>query len=662
MTFHYKLKVFRLIMANNIIFAIILLTVGCYHCNALPSDDNPHSLSLSKLSTAKYTSSPPLLSSTYASLNVSSTSAATAARGSSITVSTTTASPMSALLPKKSQWTALSNGFTSAARPSSAQDEITVSVADRTVNPDNQPLTPLNQTKRLVPSKIRKVVKKLKKAKYWKALDQINGSDDTAEKWIPLWNTEKDSTKKGKSSKRIVCVHIAPSRQEQSKVEQFNLVRKCYSVKHIKRADTLDTSSSSYSPIIDPNQMLIRSPVMSPSASETVSPITAEEEEKATKDFTTEPAIDVIPPTNSTEPEVPPTTEKSKQPNYLNLYEYQTTNPLSSLTDSTVVEKPTQIDTPSVAANAKKTNNEKLDQSPSEYFPIVTDIVTLDNTHIQNVDVDSKTDAEVQTVAANDDAIARMNASKDLWSVKRRKKQLREMTMVSRSREVISSPSSETSPDSSSSPSSMSSSRLRKIPKLLLFKVNRPAMYSLNGYVPKPSLHRVAPTSRPAALLELSNKLMKSVREQVSKRRRRKNNNQYTYNVNNNEEEEEADEIEVSESVSSPRRRHSGGDSNGLVPRGNGNNNNNNSTSKRSKKIKKSAGPLRQWPALSHIPKTGFECSDKRIDGVYADVETGCQVWHVCQNGAHHSFLCPSGTIFNAKNGVCDWWYNTRCA
>lgn len=198
------------------------------------------------------------------------------------------------------------------------------------------------------------MVKKLKKAKYWKALDQINGSDDTAEKWIPLWNTEKDSTKKGKSSKRIVCVHIAPSRQEQSKVEQFNLVRKCYSVKHIKRADTLDTSSSSYSPIIDPNQMLIRSPVMSPSASETVSPITAEEEEKATKEFTTEPAIDVIPPTNSTEPEVPPTTEKSKQPNYLNLYEYQTTNPLSSLTDSTVVEKPTQIDTPSVAANAKK--------------------------------------------------------------------------------------------------------------------------------------------------------------------------------------------------------------------------------------------------------------------------------------------------------------------
>mgnify|MGYP007002772837 CR=1 FL=1 len=42
----------------------------------------------------------------------------------------------------------------------------------------------------------------------------------------------------------------------------------------------------------------------------------------------------------------------------------------------------------------------------------MTDIVTLDNTHIQNVDVDSKTDAEVQTVAANDDAIARMNASK----------------------------------------------------------------------------------------------------------------------------------------------------------------------------------------------------------------------------------------------------------
>lgn len=65
--------------------------------------------------------------------------------------------------------------------------------------------------------------------------------------------------------------------------------------------------------------------------------------------------------------------------------------------------------------------------------------------------------------------------------------------------------------------------------------------------------------------------------------------------------------------------------------------------------------------SLSTIPKTSFECGDKRSDGVYADEETGCQVWHICQNGQMHSFLCPIGTVFNSKNGVCDWWYNVAC-
>lgn len=66
-----------------------------------------------------------------------------------------------------------------------------------------------------------------------------------------------------------------------------------------------------------------------------------------------------------------------------------------------------------------------------------------------------------------------------------------------------------------------------------------------------------------------------------------------------------------------------------------------------------------QW--LSAIPKTEFDCSKRSVDGVYADQETGCQVWHVCQGSMQHSFLCPGGTIFNAKNGVCDWWYNAKC-
>lgn len=30
--------------------------------------------------------------------------------------------------------------------------------------------------------------------------------------------------------------------------------------------------------------------------------------------------------------------------------------------------------------------------------------------------------------------------------------------------------------------------------------------------------------------------------------------------------------------------------------------------------------------------------------------------------GVRHSFLCPNGTIFNERRGVCDWWYNVECS
>ena len=122
----------------------------------------------------------------------------------------------------------------------------------------------------------------------------------------------------------------------------------------------------------------------------------------------------------------------------------------------------------------------------------------------------------------------------------------------------------------------------------------------------------------------------------------------------------EEDEIQVSESISHHHRRrtHSG---NSLSPAPA-------STAavaapqKRRRLGASQAFAGKPWPSLNSIPKTNFECGgDKRSDGVYADPETGCQVWHVCQNGSMHSFLCPVGTIFDVKNRVCDWWYNTRC-
>lgn len=38
------------------------------------------------------------------------------------------------------------------------------------------------------------------------------------------------------------------------------------------------------------------------------------------------------------------------------------------------------------------------------------------------------------------------------------------------------------------------------------------------------------------------------------------------------------------------------------------------------------------------------------------------QVFHICETGGQkHSFLCPSGSIFNQKYLVCDWWYEFAC-
>jgi len=71
--------------------------------------------------------------------------------------------------------------------------------------------------------------------------------------------------------------------------------------------------------------------------------------------------------------------------------------------------------------------------------------------------------------------------------------------------------------------------------------------------------------------------------------------------------------------------------------------------------------PGQDFPTLNTIPKTSFDCKDQFRSGIYADKETDCQVWHMCQGTRKHSFLCPNGTIFNQKAGICDWWYNVDC-
>ncbi|KAG7310029.1 hypothetical protein JYU34_004562 [Plutella xylostella] len=73
--------------------------------------------------------------------------------------------------------------------------------------------------------------------------------------------------------------------------------------------------------------------------------------------------------------------------------------------------------------------------------------------------------------------------------------------------------------------------------------------------------------------------------------------------------------------------------------------------------------PGRDYPVLTAIPRTSFDCKTQRYKGFFADPETRCQVWHYCDlNGGQASFLCPNGTIFSQAGLTCDWWFNVRCA
>lgn len=70
------------------------------------------------------------------------------------------------------------------------------------------------------------------------------------------------------------------------------------------------------------------------------------------------------------------------------------------------------------------------------------------------------------------------------------------------------------------------------------------------------------------------------------------------------------------------------------------------------------------YPILSEIPETSFDCAQQEYPGYYADVEARCQVFHVCafNNTRKYDFLCPNGTIFSQEFLVCVWWNQFDCA
>ncbi|CAG9787584.1 unnamed protein product [Diatraea saccharalis] len=60
--------------------------------------------------------------------------------------------------------------------------------------------------------------------------------------------------------------------------------------------------------------------------------------------------------------------------------------------------------------------------------------------------------------------------------------------------------------------------------------------------------------------------------------------------------------------------------------------------------------------------RTRFTCQG-RASGYYADVETGCQVYHMCDGlGRQFSYTCPNTTLFQQRMLICDHWYMVNCS
>ncbi|XP_045468654.1 uncharacterized protein LOC123676624 [Harmonia axyridis] len=60
--------------------------------------------------------------------------------------------------------------------------------------------------------------------------------------------------------------------------------------------------------------------------------------------------------------------------------------------------------------------------------------------------------------------------------------------------------------------------------------------------------------------------------------------------------------------------------------------------------------------------RSSFSC-EGRVSGYYADVGTGCQVYHMCDGlGRRFSFTCPNATLFQQRMLICDHWFMVNCS
>merc|ERR1711962_361035 len=73
------------------------------------------------------------------------------------------------------------------------------------------------------------------------------------------------------------------------------------------------------------------------------------------------------------------------------------------------------------------------------------------------------------------------------------------------------------------------------------------------------------------------------------------------------------------------------------------------------------------YPCHAVPPYTKFSCANVPFTpGMYADPESGCQAYRVCndgRDGPHGAgFLCPNGTLFDQYQFACEYWNKVDCS
>lgn len=74
------------------------------------------------------------------------------------------------------------------------------------------------------------------------------------------------------------------------------------------------------------------------------------------------------------------------------------------------------------------------------------------------------------------------------------------------------------------------------------------------------------------------------------------------------------------------------------------------------------------YPTYSNdnLPDTKFSCDDKIHGGYYADLDTGCQMYHICARDKYGAmensrFLCGNETVFDQRRLVCREYWKVNC-